>query len=399
MKKRVLFLMSDTGGGHRAAAEAIREALYRRHPGEVEATLVDVFRDYTPFPFKSFPELYPWLVNHGKSSWGASFKLSNTRQRAKILSSTMYMTVEGSLKQMLRDHPADVVVCVHSLLTRPTMKAMQTLEKRPPYVVVVTDLVSTHYFWYDRHADRTLLPTQIAYERGLKAGLHPSKMRITGLPVHPRFNDMLIDKPSARAALNWHPTLPTILLLGGGDGMGPVYKIARAIDERRLNCQLAIITGRNESLKAQLDAATWSQPTYIYGFVKDMPRMMAAADILATKAGPATISEACIAGLPMILYDAIPGQEEGNVDFVVENNAGVFVNQPRAAAETIERWLREGEAALRARAANARRAAKPNAVWEIADEVWDYAQMPPIPTQGRKKLTLKNVAEQIGLDL
>jgi 1,2-diacylglycerol 3-beta-galactosyltransferase len=399
MKKRVLFLMSDTGGGHRAAAEAIREALHRRHRDAVSVTLVDVLREYTPFPFSSFPELYPWLVNHSKSSWGASFKLTNTRQRAKILTNTMYMTAESGLKQMLRDHPADVIVSVHSLLTRIAMRAMLAFERRPPFVVVVTDLVSTHYFWYDRRADRTLLPTQIAYERGLIAGLTPDKMRITGLPVHPGFTDGLVDKSEARAALGWHPTLPTILLIGGGDGMGPVYKIARAIDERNLNCQLVIVCGRNATLKAQSESALWNQPTHIYGFVNDMPRLMAASDVIATKAGPATISEACIAGLPMLLYDAIPGQEEGNVDFVLENNAGVFINQPRAAAETVESWLREGESYLRWRSANARRVARPDAVWQIADEVWEQAQRAPIPVEPRKKLTLKDMAEQIGIDL
>ncbi|MDZ4766184.1 MAG: glycosyltransferase [Chloroflexota bacterium] len=399
MKKRVLFLMSDTGGGHRAAAEAIQESLVRRYPNDVDVALVDVFRDYTPFPFRNFPELYPWLVNHGKSSWGASFKLTNTRQRAKILTSTMYMTAESGLKQMLRDHPADVVVSVHSLLTHIAMRAMLSLQKRPPFVVVVTDLVSTHYFWYDRRADRTLLPTQIAFERGLKAGLDPNKMRVTGLPVHPRFTDALTDKATARAALGWHPTLPTILLVGGGDGMGPVYKIARAIDERGLQCQLVIVCGRNATLKAQADTALWNQPTHIYGFVSDMPRLMAGSDVIATKAGPATISEACIAGLPMLLYDAIPGQEEGNVDFVIENNAGVYITQPRAAAETVEAWLSEGETYLRWRSANARRAARPDAAWQIADELWDQAQRPLIAADRRKKLTLKDMAEQIGIEL
>jgi 1,2-diacylglycerol 3-beta-galactosyltransferase len=399
VSKRVLFLMSDTGGGHRAAAEAIREALHRRHGDQARVTLVDVFRDYTPFPFKNFPELYPWLVNHSKSSWGASFKLSNTRQRAKILSTGMYATAESGLKRMLRDHPADVVVCVHSLITRVAMQALLSLERRPPFVVVVTDLVDTHYFWYDRRADRTLLPTPIALHRGLKAGLPTDKMRVTGLPVDPRFADALIDQATARAALGWHPTLPAILLIGGGDGMGPLYKIARAIDERGLKCQLAIVAGRNEALKAQLEMSNWSQPTHIYGFVRDMPRLMAAADILTTKAGPATISEACIAGLPMVLYDAIPGQEEGNVDFVVENNAGVFANQPRTAAETVEAWLHEGEAALRARSANARRIAKPNAVWEIAEEVWRFAHLPLIQTPPKKKLNLRDMVEQIGLDI
>ena len=191
MVKRVLLLFSDTGGGHRAAAEAIRDSLLREHAGEVVVEMVDVFRSYTPFPFKYMPELYPILISRGKTSWGISYRFTNTRSRAKLISQGMYASIEKGLKRMLRDHPADVVVSVHSLLTRPSMQAFTQLEKRPPFIVVVTDLVSTHAFWYDKRAERTLVPTQEAYVRGLESGLLPEQMRVTGLPVHPSFAEGL----------------------------------------------------------------------------------------------------------------------------------------------------------------------------------------------------------------
>lgn len=381
--KRILFLMSDTGGGHRAAAEAISEALKQRYGENVIVEMVDVFKAYSPFPWNYMPELYPWLISHGKSSWGMGYKLSNTQQRAKILSQGMYLTVEARIKKMLREHPADVVVSVHSLLTRLAMQAMNAGETRPPFVVVITDLVSTHMFAYDHRADRTLVPTQPAFERGLDAGLAEKQMRITGLPVHPRFSVGLPDKASARETLGWDKYLPTFLLVGGGEGMGPLYKAARAINSRKLPCQLVIIAGRNKLLKEQLEMSRWSQPTHVYGFVNDMPRLMAAADILVSKAGPATICEACIAGLPMILYDAIPGQETGNVEYVLSNHAGVFVPSPQEVAETAEAWISEGPDGLRLRSESALRLGHPNAVWDIAEEVWQYAHRPPVPTNRR----------------
>jgi 1,2-diacylglycerol 3-beta-galactosyltransferase len=279
---------------------------------------------------------------------------------------------------MFREHPADVVVCVHSLITRPSMQALLRLDERPPFVTVVTDLVSTHMFWYDRRAERCLVPTRPAYERGIESGMSPEQMRVTGLPVHPRFAKALTDKVSARETLGWDPDLPAILLVGGGDGMGPLYKTARSINGKRLDCQLAVIAGRNVELKARLDASKWNQPTHIYSFVTDMPRLMAAADVLVTKAGPATISEACMAGLPMILYDAIPGQETGNVDYVVENDAGVFAPASYLVADSVARWLGEGREGLQRRSENARRLGKPDAVWDIADEVWTWAHHPRI---------------------
>jgi 1,2-diacylglycerol 3-beta-galactosyltransferase len=385
--KRVLFLFSDTGGGHRAAAEAIRDALYQQYGQDaIEASMVDVFKQAL-FPLNYMPEFYPWWVNHSKTSWGVGYNLTNTKRRARVLSSGMYLTSGHRLRKMARANPADVVVCVHSVVNRPSMRAFLALDQRPPFITVVTDLVSTHAFWYDKHAERCLVPTQAAYETGIELGMKPEQLRVTGLPVHPRFGDAMMDKTEAKRALGWRLDKPAILMVAGGDGMGPLYETTRAINEKRLDSQLIVVTGRNKVLKEKLEAGEWHQPTQIYGFTREMPRMMAAADILVTKAGPATISEACIAGLPMILSDAIPGQETGNVDYVVENNAGVYAPDPDVVASTVEQWLKEGEAGLRRRAENARRLGRPNAVWDIASEVWDYAHRPSIPTHRRKRLT------------
>src|SRR5690606_27098691 len=160
---------------------------------------------------------------------------------ARIVSTTIYHTIENGLKRMFREHPADVVVSVHSLITRPAMKALMLKPYRPPFLVVVTDLFTTHRLWYERRVERCLVPSEAAYRTGLESGLNPAQLRITGLPVHPRFINGLTGKAEARAALGWDPNLPAILLVGGGDGMGPVYRTARAINERRLNCQLIVI--------------------------------------------------------------------------------------------------------------------------------------------------------------
>src|SRR5215468_6584972 len=242
--KRILILFSDTGGGHRAAAEAIRDALLIRHPNEVRIEMVDVFRYYSPFPFKYMPEMYPWVINRSKSSWAMGYKLTNSQQSVKIISRGMYVSIEKGLMRMFREHPADVVVSVHSVLTRPAMESLLKSDKRPPFLTVVTDLVSTHMFWFDRRVDRCLVPTEAAYEYGLEGGLKPDQLRVTGLPVHPLFAERLKDKATARKELGWDATLPTILMVGGGEGMGPIYTTARTLNALRLKCQLVIIAGR-----------------------------------------------------------------------------------------------------------------------------------------------------------
>ncbi len=387
--KRILILMSDTGGGHRAAAEAIRDALYKLYgENQAKVSIIDVFRQYSPYPVNKFPEIYPWLVNNSKRSYALIFKMSNKRGNIGVLTRGVYFMLgfEKALKRLLRENPADVIVSVHPLVNRPMLDVLRKFERRPPYMVVVTDLVSGHVSWWDVRSDRTLVPTQPAFEAGLENGMKPEQMRITGLPVHPKFAEALTDKVSARKELGWDPDLPAVLMVYGGDGMGPVYETVKAIDSKKPPCQLVVVAGRNKQLKQRLEAMDWNIKVTTYGFVTNMPRMMAAADVLVTKAGPATISEACIAGLPMIISDAIPGQEEGNVTYVVENDAGVFAPTPEQVSEAIDSWLSKGTDELKRLAENARHLARPEAVWEIAKEVWEYAQKPLIENAPRKRV-------------
>jgi len=393
MKKRVLFLMSDTGGGHRAAAEAIRDAMYRRYGAEnIDAKLVDVFKDYFYFPMNYMPEFYPLHVKYGKVSYGMTFNFTNKRHRAAMISRGMYIQHGRRLKRMAQENPADVVVSVHSVISRPSMRAFQALPQRPPFVTVVTDLVTTHLFWYDRRVEHCMVPTQAAYDRGRAYGLREDQLTLTGLPVHPNFMERLIDKAEARHKLGWDAHLPTVVMVAGGEGMGPLYETAREIDRLRLNCQLVIIAGKNKTLKEKLDGTLWNQPTHIYGFVSNMPHFMAGADVLITKAGPATITEAAIAGLPMILNDAIPGQEIGNVDYVIQNNAGVYAPKPKAVADTLQEWLANDGESLQNRAQNIKHIAYPDAVWQIADQVWHWAHQPKIQGKGHKTL-LEDIAD------
>jgi len=161
-----------------------------------------------------------------------------------------------------------------------------------------------------------------------------------------------------------------ILLVGGGDGMGPLKRVAKAINEARLKATLVVICGRNVELREDLEDVDWHMPVHLYGFTSNMPQFMAAADMLVTKAGPGTISEAFISGLPLVLYARLPGQEDGNVSYVVDEHAGVWAPRPREVVEAVRRWVDDPEERARAAAAS-RRVAKPKAARSIARLIAD----------------------------
>ena len=376
--KKVLFLFSDTGGGHRSAFQAIQDAMKIRYGDAVEFDAVDVLRECR-WPLNKQPELYPRVVNTSKLLWALVYHSFDGKRRTRLARQFIYRNNRQALRRLVAEHPADVVVCTHSVVGNPTFRAFLTLEQRPPFLTVVTDLVTTPSFWYDPRVDHCFVPTETAYRRGLRLGMSPSQMQITGLPVNPHFINSMTTKDAARQEFGFDPKLPAVLTVAGSEGMGRIFKLVKALDAQRLNAQLVVICGRNEDLKAKLENRQWNNLHHIFGFVsnhQEMPRIMAASDIIVTKAGPSTISEAAIAGLPMIISERIPGQETGNVRLVTENKAGVYLPKPEQVAERIAEWLKEGPEMLQQRAANARRIARPEAVWEIADAVWDWANRP-----------------------
>jgi 1,2-diacylglycerol 3-beta-galactosyltransferase len=371
-RPRILFLFSDTGGGHRSSAEAIIEALQAKYPGRHECVMLDAFKRYAPKPLDRIPAMYPDMVRVPEA-WGLFFRLSNGRRLAYALTAATWPYVKSSVHRLLREQTADLFVSVHPLLNEPFLRALN--RPRPAFLTVVTDLVSTHVLWYNRKVDLCLVPTEIARRRGLRYGMRPERIRVAGLPVAQRYCRPTGDREALRKDLGWPRDRPVVLVVGGGEGMGPLFKTARAIARRRGDYAMAVVAGRNERLRERLEAEDWEVPAYIYGFERRLPEMMQAATLLVTKAGPSTITEAINAGLPMVLYSRLPGQEDGNVTYVVREGVGLWAPGPERTAEAVSAWLAQPRL-LEIAAETCRRVARPNAAVDVADTIVELLARP-----------------------
>jgi 1,2-diacylglycerol 3-beta-galactosyltransferase len=372
-RPHVLILFSDTGGGHRSAAEAIIEALELEYGDAVTTEMLDFFKGYAPLPFNKMPDWYPDMVK-APHLWGLSFKISDGRRRARAITASMWPYVGRAARAIVKDHPADLVVTVHPLATTVILKAFG--HNQPPFITVVTDLVTTHALWYDQRADLILVPTEAARQRALEYTMQAEKVHVVGQPVAARHCTPAGDKAALRRKLGWEKDKTMVLLVGGGEGMGPLGKTARAIATSGLDLGLAIVAGRNQRLKDHLEALDWPIPAHIYGFTHEMPDFMRAADVLVTKAGPGTIAEGLNAGLPIVLYAKLPGQEDGNVSFVVEERLGVWAPSPSRVVKELARWVKKPH--LREEyAANCRRAARPEAARQIACAIGEILELVP----------------------
>lgn len=361
-KPHIVFYFSDTGGGHRSAAEAIIEAVNLEYKDMVTIEMVDFFKDYAPPPFNRVGDMYPYMVK-APQLWGASFHATDGRAQARVITTTMWPLARNAAKALVRSHPADLIVTVHPFANSFALKALGN--NRPPFITVVTDMVTTHALWFDKRSDLILVPTETAHQRAIKYNMSEEKIRVVGLPVADKYCKPRGRKSTLRKKLGWPVDKPIVLMVGGGEGMGPLAKTARAIDGSGLDVGLVVVCGRNQKLKANLEAMPWENPVVIYGFTREMPDFMRASDFIVTKAGPGTVAEALNAELPIILYSKLPGQEDGNVTFVEEEGAGVWAPKPQEVVRTLTRWISH-PAERQKVIENCRRAGKPEAARTIA---------------------------------
>lgn len=414
MKQRtILFLIADTGAGHRSAANAItgaikilsqqeQEAWQAQHtdqlvhanatsassnttisasePPAYRIEIVDVFEEYSRFPLREAVKLYGPTIRYNPRLFGDVFHLSNQEGPVKAVQTLATPLILNGLMRLITSVQPDIIVSIHPLLNHVTIHALQELGLKIPFLTVVTDLVTVHFTWFAPGASGYIVPTEQAKQLYLKRGLDPARLHLLGMPIDPKFTLPTERKEELRKRFGLKEGVPTVLLVGGGDGAGGLQAAVKAISHAHLPVQLMVVTGRNRRLYAHLlrTRSKLHVPAKIFGFVHNMPELMRASDIIVTKAGPGTICEALSCDLPIILSGYVPGQEEGNVEFVLANDVGALALDPRTLVNELRKLIKPGSPVLRQRLENARKISRARASFDIAQCILNY--LPPTET-------------------
>jgi 1,2-diacylglycerol 3-beta-galactosyltransferase len=369
---RVAILTANIGGGHRSVARSLVEAF----EGLAQVVPLYLIDDYAPFPWNQMAATYaPW-VNYAPWLWRLAYRFGASRQRVEIAELAAYPFVRRQISPPLVTTWPDLVVSVHPLQINLPLRILRSAGNRAPFITVVTDPVTPPVAWFCSDVDLCVVATEPARRAAIANGMDPAKVRIVGLPIRRAFAEISgTPRPEARARLGLRPDLPLVLLSGGAAGIGKLLPIAKAIsgqlalDERP--AQMAIIAGNNDVLRNRLRSEPWPIPVTVLGFVEDMPGWLAATDLLITKAGPTTLAEAACAGVPVLITGFIPGQENGNVTWVQEHNAGVFAPDIAEASQLVSEWLKPGNPQLTEMTARARAIAQPEAAREVVEASLD----------------------------
>lgn len=328
---RILLASLSVGAGHSRAAEALSIAYQQLAPA-TELKHIDTLDYLNPAYRKIYSGGYLTLVKHFPKILGMMYKRTGkstfTSPAAKIRISADHFN-SRKFTRLLNEYKPDLIVNTHFLA--PELVASLKIRKKTniPQVTCITDFTA-HSFWVNPYVDRFYVGAEIVKQELIKQKIPADRIRVTGIPIHSLFSHKS-NRIETQLHFGLEPGTVSILILSGGMGIGNVAKLLTTIQKIKIKqpTQIIIVAGRNDKLKRQLEqmAIDSSIPMHILGFTNEMYLLLDAVDIVVTKAGGMTISECLAKGLPMIIVDPIPGQEEKNTEYIVSNKAAIAVKK------------------------------------------------------------------------
>jgi 1,2-diacylglycerol 3-beta-galactosyltransferase len=364
---RILILFSDTGGGHRAAARALTDALKQLDP-TCDVAVADPLMSQGPAVVRRLASLYSPMIQRSRAAWGAVYHSSNTKPTFAAIRAVFGPGVRKVIVELVAKHDPDVVLSVHPLLNHIAHQAILKSGRPRALMTVITDLVDFHRGWTYSRADLVVAPTELARKVALRRRVPADRIKLLGLPVDLRFRP---PAPGEKRALRRRYGLDearfTVLVMGGAAGVGNLIKQVRVLAWESHQWQVIAVCGRNEKLRSRLARVGFATPTLVLGFVDNMPELMRASDVIVTKAGPGAIAEALATGVPILVTGFLPGQESPNVDFVVEAGFGAFTPRENDLLDEV-RVLAEGGPTWQEMSRKAAEMAHPYASSDIARE-------------------------------
>jgi len=381
--RTALFLYTETGGGHRTAAQAIDSALQRLAPAlgiAIQSRLVDVVSACGHFPLRESILSYGAMLKVRPSPYAAIYHLSNGRKRYRVLGQLGKPFIIRKFRQLVADVQPDVVVSVHPLFSVLSRQTIDSLRLPAPLVVIVTDLVSIHHSWTAADAaDHYVVASPEAAEVCAERDIPPAKIHDLGLPIREGFAPAPADRARSKLALGLDARRRTLLVMAGGEGGGRIPRLLPDIAPtlRALDVQIVAVAGKNAALRRKLlkMGGALGEQAKVFGFLENIAEYMQAADALLTKAGPGTIAEAAASALPIVVCDYISGQEAGNLEYVRRRGSGIVAMDAAALGAAVQRLFSGSDDELERLRHAALASARPDAAADIARLLVDAAHL------------------------
>lgn len=370
MKKKVLIFSVAAGAGHIRASQALVAAAGNHFP-QIEAIHIDVL-DHVPNLFKNaYGEGYLKMVESQPALWGFFYEKTDKRGPTSKLRRFMHAVERLNTKKLVelveREAP-DHVIATHFLPAMILSKMIRDGRYANPAWVVDTDF-DVHSLWVHQGLTGYFAASEEVKWRMADKGVAAETIEVTGIPIMPQFSAKL-DRAECAAELGLNPAVPTVLMMSGGAGLGGIEKMAERVAAIDAPIQAVVLAGKNAALLENLKALASQRPGRVFPlpFTRTVERVMAAADFAVTKPGGLTTSECLAMGLPMIIVSPIPGQEERNEEYLLENGAALKAYDAAGLEYRVRRLLAD-PGKLGAMRSAAKALGRPNAARDIMAKV------------------------------
>jgi processive 1,2-diacylglycerol beta-glucosyltransferase len=356
---KILVVYATAGAGHRKAAEAIAHG-FKSANSPHEVILTDSLDHTNPFFKKSYPTAYTLLITWVPALWGFFFGLLDIpalRPLVAVVRRIYNGLNAGGFQRYLVKENFDCIISTHFLGTEVSAALKRAGKITSRIITVVTDF-DVHSIWLAKGVDHYTVASEWTEKKIMSLGVPKEKVSVTGIPTHENFSKPK-NATELRAKMGLKTDRFTVLLATGSFGIGPIEEIITELKD----FQVAVICGHNKKLFERLSALK-SESAKIFGLVNNMDEMMGLSDVMITKPGGLSICEALVSGLPMIFFNAIPGQETNNIKVLASYGvglSGITVSQMPAELQRLQSSPEE-MSALKSRIKSL---ARPNAVKDI----------------------------------
>ena len=330
MNKKILIVYATAGIGHKKAAMAVKKAYEEMKLPGVEVTLIDAL-DYTNNFFKwSYLQAYLLMVNKLPTLWGLLYYFTDITLVDLFVSYIRRVNNWANSKRLVNyilDTKPDVIISTHFFASEVIADLKQKSLVLSKLVTVVTDY-RLHAWWVCEGTDAYIVAS-VDTRRDLEGRkVDPAKIKVMGIPIEPIFSKLL-DRPKIFKETGLRDDLFTILVIGGGFGVGPIEGIVKVIAQIPRELQTVVVCGHNEELMHKIQSLEdeYKLNMKILGFIDNVYEYMDISDILISKSGGITVSESLAKEIPLVIISPILGQETGNSAFLVRNNAAVKVDK------------------------------------------------------------------------
>ena len=359
---KVLFLSVTAGQGHNQTGKAVMECLQDNH---IDCVMLDTFEYINPVLKESISQGYLISTKISPKLFGRVYRLAEKLEKSDVKLSINKLTnsvLAKKLSSYIEGYQPDVIVCTHPFSAQ-ILTQIKSKDITAKSIGIVTDY-TIHPFWEETSLDYYVIANEFFIRQAVKKGLPEERLKTLGIPIQRKFARRMLAE-EARALLNIE-NKDTILVMSGSMGFGNVTKVIKQLDGLDMDFQILSVCGNNKHLYEKIEEKGLRKTIYNYGFVNNVDVMMDAANCMISKPGGLTVSESMAKGLPMAIVNPIPGQEDRNVEFLLNNGLAMKITKTFPIDEAIYQLL-SNDGKVQSMVNQMSKIARPNSAMELTE--------------------------------